>query len=392
MKNRWQAKNKGQVLVIVTLMLIGLVAMLALVLDGGMNYTNRRAAQLAADAGALAGARAYCLADDDNPGAATIAAVTAADQYVALNDANLVNVSVEAGSGDVTVDTSITYDTFFLGILGRAQMTAPASATAGCTPPTKGFGVLPIAWSCRPPAGEEDPGTCDLEWIDENEDCDPGEDPIYIIIDSEKIEDEIVCGDPSETPPDGVTYVDCDFDDNDEDDLEPIIGGNKSWLNLDGGAGNANELMEWIEEGFEGEVFTHFWYSGTQGTVNSVYHMIEDELLNDIVVVPVFDQVCSEMPSDEEGSLCELLWHDQDEVIPGSENEDYFHIISFAKFRITCVDDGGGSECPAQEHLGLDKNLGVKSVEGCFVSGFDEGLGGGGGDVDTGTFIVYLKH
>ena len=155
MKTRMHTKNKGQVLVIVVLMLIGLVGMLALVLDGGSLFTHRRTAQLAADAGALAGARAYCLTINSSPGGAVSAAENAAIQYVGLNDADLVDVTVEAGSGDVTVDTSITYDTFFLGILGRSQMTAPASATAGCTPPTEGRSVLPVAWSCRYAFGEE---------------------------------------------------------------------------------------------------------------------------------------------------------------------------------------------------------------------------------------------
>jgi uncharacterized membrane protein len=52
MKTQYVEKNKGQILVVVTLMLVGLFAMLALVLDGGYLYTQRRAAQLSADAGA----------------------------------------------------------------------------------------------------------------------------------------------------------------------------------------------------------------------------------------------------------------------------------------------------------------------------------------------------
>jgi hypothetical protein len=410
MKNRWQEKNKGQVLVIVTLMLIGLVAMLALVLDGGMNYTNRRAAQLAADAGALAGARAYCLTVNDSPGTATIAAATAASQYVALNDANLVNVSVEAGSGDVTVDTSITYDTFFLGILGRAQMTAPASATAGCTPPTEGFGVMPIAWSCEPPdliPDDEDPILdCDLLTMDSFEDpgdgqCTPGEDPVYIVVDSEEVNEEIVCLDPDEPyppeDPEDVDYVYCDLDGNGENDVRLISGGNKSWLDLDGGGGGVAELFDWIENGLDGSINIHTWFQGQSGVADSVYKSIHEHQLHRDVIIPVFNLVCQGDPRNEEN---DCIYHDGDDSVIGGEIEGfaYYHVISFALFRVECVDAGGGTVgkegCPARNLLEETLDLGpqTKTVEGCFIEGFDSNLGGGAGPIDTGAVVVYLKH
>jgi uncharacterized membrane protein len=53
-----QNSESGQFLVMLAVMLLALLAMLALVLDGGTLYLRRREAQNAADAGALAGARA----------------------------------------------------------------------------------------------------------------------------------------------------------------------------------------------------------------------------------------------------------------------------------------------------------------------------------------------
>ena len=74
-------RSRGQVLVLVVLMLVGLIAMLALVLDGGSFYSQRRQAQLAADAGALAGARARCDPDvSESP-------QSAANIYVTNNQA-----------------------------------------------------------------------------------------------------------------------------------------------------------------------------------------------------------------------------------------------------------------------------------------------------------------
>lgn len=55
MKEKGFARENGQSIVLVLIMFFGLVAMLALVLDGGNMYTQRRVAQVAADAGALAG-------------------------------------------------------------------------------------------------------------------------------------------------------------------------------------------------------------------------------------------------------------------------------------------------------------------------------------------------
>ena len=65
-------KNKnerGQSLVIIAIAFLALVAMAALIIDGGSLYLNRRNAQTAADAAALAGAHELCVnkgVDSDN--------------------------------------------------------------------------------------------------------------------------------------------------------------------------------------------------------------------------------------------------------------------------------------------------------------------------------------
>ncbi|MFN2237365.1 MAG: pilus assembly protein TadG-related protein, partial [Anaerolineales bacterium] len=52
MKTRSITYEKGQSIILIALMFFAMVVMLALVLDGGNIYAQRRAAQLAADAGA----------------------------------------------------------------------------------------------------------------------------------------------------------------------------------------------------------------------------------------------------------------------------------------------------------------------------------------------------
>jgi len=52
-----RSNEKGQVIVVLALAMIVLLLFAALAIDGGNMYTNRRIAQNAADAGALAGAQ-----------------------------------------------------------------------------------------------------------------------------------------------------------------------------------------------------------------------------------------------------------------------------------------------------------------------------------------------
>ena len=191
----------GAGLVLVAVALMGMLAILALVLDGGNTYAKRREAQNAADAGALAGAATLCRGTAGE-------AIAAANDY-AVNRNSATSAAVSVTGSEVTVDTSIPFDTFFLSILGRPQITAEATATAGCFSPGSGIGILPIAWSCSPPefppVGPLDPA-CAILFEDENDgddDCTWGVDPMYIIVDSTDIENDLVCEDP---PPDQETY------------------------------------------------------------------------------------------------------------------------------------------------------------------------------------------
>ncbi len=392
--------EKGQSLVLVTLMLFGFFAMLALTLDGGNYFNNRRAAQVAADAGALAGAREYCITES------SYAAINAAWDYaVTRNQADAATSTVNPGSGDVTVNTSITFDTFFLGLFGDEELTATATATAGCSPPTSGLGVMPVAWSCRPPTEGSESEDCDILYMDHWENpgdgvCTAGEDPIYMIVDSEDIEDEVLCQDPPNSgTPEGT--LDCDIDNDGVDDLILLSGGNRSWLDLDGGGGGASSLSGWIEDGLENPIYPHTWFAGQTGVAVSVYNTVNDHQLNNDVIVPVFDAICDGIPNNIDN--CADLFHDHenppgmdivDEVVGnGATSADYFHVISFAIFRVECVqggsNPGGGMQCPAHEAAELDPN--VKTIEGCFVEGFDPGLGGGGGEFDLGGYVLYLK-
>jgi hypothetical protein len=395
MVKRINNRESGQSVILIVLMLVGLIAMLALVLDGGNLYTQRRAAQVAADAGALAGAREYCLTGNST------AAVNRGYEYaVNRNQADNAIVSVDSASGDVSVEASITFDTFFLGVLGRPQLTAAASAKAACEPASSAF-IMPIAWSCKTPSGESASEDCELYYADTadgDNDCVEG-DYLYIIVDSGDLEDEIVCHDPmepGESAPDPlpVGFVDCDSDDDGVNDIQLLSSGNRSWLDLDGGGGGASSLSDWIENGYNEIVEPHTWMAGQTGVAVSVYNTVHEEILDKQVVIPVFNSICPTGPPNSYDN-CDDQWHDEDIVIEsGGSSTDYFHIISFALFVPTCVDAGSypraGETCFAHEALDLHPN--IKTIEGCFTEGVDPSLGSSGGVVDTGADVVYLKE
>jgi len=179
-------RQGGQSLVFVVLAIIALIAMAGLIIDGGYAYAMRRQAQNAADAGALAGARALAerVTCDTNgqpvDGSATDDAMIAMriNEYVERNgipDAggsawDEINTNVrrryidkngnELGAQDigvmqyvpanavgVRVTPRLQTSTFFMGVLGFNQVTVAATADArmGVVMSLDGGSIFPVA-------------------------------------------------------------------------------------------------------------------------------------------------------------------------------------------------------------------------------------------------------
>ncbi len=180
------SRQSGQSLVFVALAIVALVAMAGLIVDGGYAYAMRRQAQNAADAGALAGARALVsrISCDSSgqpiPGSLGDDAAIAAriNEYVERNgvsDTNgvpgdRVNTNVrrryidkdgnEIGAQDigevkyvpanavgVRVTPRLTVPTFFMGIGGLNEVTVAATADArmGVVTSLPGGSIFPVA-------------------------------------------------------------------------------------------------------------------------------------------------------------------------------------------------------------------------------------------------------
>jgi hypothetical protein len=138
---QYDARSRiGQVLVTVALALLVLVGIVALAVDGGNVYAERRKMQNAADAGALAGARALCLEH-----ASTSVVETTAQEYaIGLNGAHGAVVTI-SGPFTVTVVATETAQTFFARAIGFPEVEVAARASAMCQGPAAGGGLWPLA-------------------------------------------------------------------------------------------------------------------------------------------------------------------------------------------------------------------------------------------------------
>jgi hypothetical protein len=399
--------EKGQSLVVVTLLLIVFIGMLALALDGGYTFFMRRNAQNAADAGALAAADTWCETEDWDT------AYNAGKYYAEdLNNADdEESIITSPGERLVRVETNITFDTFFGRLLGRDQITAVASATAGCYPPALVEGVIPVAWSCREP-NIDDPGPGDPphEWG--SEDCEylygdddfPYSGQMYIIMDANKLLDDYdtyaACQDPA-LPPElrNPDLLDCDIDDDGINDI--LTGGERSWLDLDGGSSDANELRDWVLGTEPVAIQTHLWLVGSDGGKTMVYQAVET-MEGEDVILPVFDHYCDmkvdpNSPTNLENTVCYQDFSTnvdrQDDPHLGETTSGvYFHISTFAVFHIECVSDSPSKTCPVKTEA-IDAGLAEHntfSIEGYFVRGYIPSSGGPNQNPWVGSWTVYL--
>jgi hypothetical protein len=163
--------EKGQVIPAVVIMLFAIIAMVALLLDGGTLMMNKRSAQVAADAGALAGAKLMCAAGY-NPTTVLNTASTYATQNYATNAVPSILTKTIGGKDAqvIQMQTSVTNSSFFARIFGYSELNSNAVAQAGCFTTCEAKGMLPVSWSCKAPVGGSDSQNCqllELDWATE---------------------------------------------------------------------------------------------------------------------------------------------------------------------------------------------------------------------------------
>jgi len=145
MEQPHEQRRRGQVLVLVALSLLVLLGIVALAVDGGSLYAERRKMQNAADAGALAGARVLCYEEHLDLASRDDAVDTEARFYAEdLNGADVAVVTV-SGNLTVTVVATKTATTFFARVIGFPTADVAALASAMCQRPAAGGNVWPLA-------------------------------------------------------------------------------------------------------------------------------------------------------------------------------------------------------------------------------------------------------
>ena len=241
-KASYMRDESGQVLIMVTVCLVGLLAMLALVLDGGNIYLQRRRMQNAADAGAIAGARVLAL--DGTPAQA----YAAAQEYtLQRNGADNCDISIEGTLVTVVAHKNVKMS--FAQIVGINQVQATARASATYKPVAQMGKMAPIAIE-------------DFEYEFET---------TYTIWD-----------DNTEDPPDPTTG--------------DIAGSMRGWLNLDcvypdecGDAGTSL-LADWMLNGYQGKVDKKSWVRGSSG-VKTYPVAITQARIGDVLFIAIYDDI-----------------------------------------------------------------------------------------------------
>jgi len=341
----------GQILVTVALAILVLLAFVALAVDVGNVYAERRAMQNAADAGALAGAREICLGNGEG------AAMAMAYQYaVDRNGADGAMTSISIVTGTVTVVAQEEADTYFAGLVGFPSIEVSARAVALCGPARGGSHLWPIAV---------------VEESFAAQDC--GEDNELVIIDDDK-----TCGED----------YDCDLDDDGDDDV--IMGGNRGWLDFAqpdaaiygiscGGDCGAAALKCWIENPSPEEIIPPMCIKGEGGVKTSAF-MAAGDYDGGQVAIPLFDEVV-------DTGDCP---HGHPTYGVDCPNSRLYHIIDFGcvevvrfekKFELTSIDDG---EIDKFKALIVTK---VCNPTDCFTPG---GGAGGGEFIPGGLTAVSL--
>lgn len=439
LKNRISKFEKGQIIPIVAILILVMIAFAALFLDGGAIMSNRRTAQAAADAGALAGAQRIC------EGATAANVVSVAETYAANNGATSATVTISGN--EVTVDATDENPSFFARVFGQETLSASAKAVAGCYYPSVAQRVLPVAFYYEGPpvnassADCQTNGTCNLvSWdfhtlmnaltttpitgpiggVGTANQINLPLDDIYVVSESTKVceknvSGEIVCSDMS-----GETS-----------------GGNRSFIDLSALDKTAT-LSQIIQNGTKETMHLPAYLNGQTGVVGAVYQPKNFEDFEEIVgyegyegrlfFVPVFDKYCdpkvetgcpyNDTFTDLPSSFDTTFEHDPFAYLV-SDTQQSYRLIGFAPFVVTCVTSNENSSfgvavptgtwtlgtetvevgnaksiCPGYLALSLnDPDVTKDAIEGYFVEDFpaDQYIWGTEG-VDVGTYLISLSE
>ena len=366
--------EKGQVIIIVALGLVALIAMAALIVDGAIIMSHRRTAQAAADAAALAGAEYLC-PHVYNKGAAE----AEARNYVALNNAVVVDPVSFPEENTIHVEASVESSSFFARIFNESVLSANAVAEASCTPLSTGVATMPVVFPCKDLDPNDGEVNCSLEYYDddltEKQNMEAGN---YSLLHWSDAQNPL-CDDPD-------LSIYCE---------NVVAMGDKGWVALDINK-TKQDMGDWISGAvIPPEIRIGFWLASFPGVSNNWFHNVLKPYEGQLFLIPIYNAECGKtMPSD----ICPSLFiagFDDESLTVGYQKPCY-RIAGFGLFRMTCVQTQKEHDCDYRKILidegfdELDGNSSVKTVEGYFIEGTYPTGGGDGGD--AGVYTVQLRR
>lgn len=344
--------QQGQVIIIVALAMIGLLGMLAFVIDGGNAWAQRRATQNATDSAALAGATVMVqnLAGVSKTDQDVLAAISAkmTSNVATLDRADYVdwsNVIVRAvtntttaipsNAAGVAVHGSRTFSTYVAGAAGIGTLGTGADATAvagtlkGICPADAGCAIAPVTFSIN------------------ISDCTSN--------------GNITIG-SSLWPLVSIATATADKGTGRYEAIVPLckVGpGGVGWLDL----GCSGTLSQQITNPCNASFDIPTWLHTSPGNPNSV----ETEMntyRDKVILIPLFDGTCRSVPTST------LL---PDCTDPGNGNNLYYHIPKFAGFLLdqAYIQGNNGPVCNSAPGITVTPaaggNGGTSCLKGWFV-------------------------
>jgi len=208
-RDREQKREAGQTLLQFGVTLMVLIGFLALAVDMGNAYVERRRMQNAADAAALAGAREICLGQSE----ATVRA--AATDYLVRNGMPAANIElddIQINSNRVIVTAHTVVETLIARLLGVVTIDVGAQASAACTGANAACGLWPISFELNLYGAAE----CGQPMV---------------IWDADKDNKAVAC-EIDGVPHDICDCYDCDLDNNGSDDFVIMTEIARGWMDF----------------------------------------------------------------------------------------------------------------------------------------------------------------
>jgi Flp pilus assembly protein TadG len=274
-------RERGAVAVIIAICAVVLFGMAAFAIDIGDAWQTRRRLITATDAAALAAAQKYAVGGD---GCATEPATFIAANDIGASVTGCSFTEFEPGAGYVTVDAEKTVDFRFAGVLGITSDDITSTTTAA-------YGQAFAVTGLRP-FGLCNESDAFLGWLDD--------------------------GKPMPSDPVQIPYTK-----DSPDDCGGNAPGNWSIMDFDGGANSNRDTMNWVHDGYPGEIE---WNQDVEGDTGAFSNSLNSQLTflrdNEIeITLPIY-------------------WHVEGNGANAVYSLDGFVSLVIVDFRTTGPEDG----------------------------------------------------